>query len=74
MFKTFNYPLVEPCASFLSRYPAVEWVVIIDENTDFFIDNFIALIHEEGWNPVQDIVFIGKEMRRYNILKKATLE
>ena len=34
--------------SFLSRYPAVEWVVILNENTDFFLHNFISLIRERG--------------------------
>ena len=73
MFKTLNYLLVEPCASFLSRYSAVEWVVIINENTNFFIENFISLIHEKGWNPFQELEFIGKDIRRYNFLKKSTL-
>ena len=58
---------VEPSAAFLSRYPVVEWVVILNENTDFFLTNFLTLVQRKKWNPHQDLIFVGKEISRLDI-------
>ena len=46
------------------RYPEVEWLVILNENTNFYLDNFLKLTKEERWNAHTDLVFMGKEVLR----------
>ena len=58
---------MEPSAAFLSRYPAVEWVVILHENTNFFLTNFHTLVQQQEWKPHQDLIFLGKEISRLDI-------
>ena len=58
---------VEPSAAFLSRYPAVEWVVILNENTNFYLTNFLTIVQQKKWNPHQDLIFVGKEISRLDI-------
>ena len=65
VFNQNIFILVESCAEFLLRFPEVEWVVILNENTDFYLENFMNLLKEEEWNPRKDLVFMGKEIIRY---------
>ena len=58
------YFLVKPCAEFLLRFPAIEWVVILNENTNFYLDKFMDLLKESEWNPDKELIFMGKEIRR----------
>ena len=58
------YFLVKSCAEFLLRFPAIEWVVILNENTNFYLDKLMDLLKESEWNPDKDLIFMGKEIRR----------
>ena len=55
---------VESCAEFLFRFPEVEWLVILNENTNFYLDKFMKLIKREKWNPHKNLVFMGEEIVR----------
>ena len=57
---------MESCAEYLVRFPAVEWVVILNENTNFYLENFMDLLKGEKWNSHTDLVFMGKEIIRYS--------
>ena len=46
------------------RFPAIEWVVILNENTNFYLDKLMDLVKESEWNPDKDLIFMGKEIRR----------
>ena len=58
------YFQVKPCAEFLLRFPAIEWVVILNENTNFYLKNFMDLVQESEWNSSKDTIFMVKEIRR----------
>ena len=55
---------MKSCADFLLRYPETDWLVILNENTNFYVENFLNLIEEEKLNPHKDLVFMGKEIIR----------
>ena len=46
------------------RFPAIEWVVILNENTNFYLDKFMDLLQESEWNSNKDLIFMGREIRR----------
>ena len=39
----FLFPPVEPCANFLKHQPSVEWIMILNENTDFLLARYYVL-------------------------------
>ena len=65
LYSIYSFCLsVESCAGFLLRFPEVEWLVILNENTNFYLDKFMNLVEKEKWNPHKDLVFMGKEIVR----------
>ena len=46
------------------RFPEIEWVVILNENSNFYLENFTDLLRESEWNTNEDLIFMGKEIRR----------
>ena len=56
-----------PAAAHLSREENITWLVILAENTNFYLGNFTQFVAERGLEPRRQEIFLGREIRRQQL-------
>ena len=59
--------LVGPAAAHLSREEDITWLVILAENTNFYLGNFTQFVAERGLEPRRQEIFLGREIQRQQL-------